>query len=95
MFCQFEELFSLINELGFTEVHSLKLNSTITVGNIEVITHRALDADVDSIFHIKAAGLNILNVVDSWIDPETLELLTQTKSWDLILWPFQTMRNHL
>jgi hypothetical protein len=30
--------------------------------------------------------------VDSWIDLETLDLLAKEKSWDLILWPFQTMR---
>jgi hypothetical protein len=36
--------------------------------------------------------VNILNVVDSWIDDETLQLLSQESPWDLIMWPFQTMR---
>ncbi len=42
-------------------------------------------------FQVKVADLNILNVVDSWIDYDTLDLLAQ-ENWDLILWPFQTMR---
>jgi hypothetical protein len=57
-----------------------------------VTPRRALDADVDSILQIRAGGLNILNVVDSWIDEETLQLLSAEAPWDLILWPFQTMR---
>ena len=43
-------------------------------------------------FHIKAEGLNILNVVDSWIDPEALPELASHAPWDMVLWPFQTMR---
>ncbi len=82
----------MVKELGFRHVHPLKLNSTIHIGAIEVTPHRALDADVDSIFHIKAGGFNVLNVVDSWIDDATLRLLTKTQQWDVILWPFQTMR---
>lgn len=92
VFCVFEELFSLIKELGFTEVYSLDLNLPVQVGPFRITPRRALDADVDSIFHIQAQGLNILNVVDSWIDPETLNKLTLTSPWDLVLWPFQTMR---
>ncbi len=92
LYCQFEELFDWIRALGFLNVHSLKLNESLKVGPFEVIPRRALDEDVDSLFHIKAAGLNILNVVDSWIDETTIELLSQTSPWDLVLWPFQTMR---
>ena len=91
VYCVFEELFSLIQELGFTEVHSLTLNVPIKVGSVEITPHRALDADVDSIFHVKAAGLNVLNVVDSWIDDETLLELADLAPWDMVLWPFQTM----
>ncbi|MGE3760530.1 MAG: MBL fold metallo-hydrolase, partial [Pseudobdellovibrionaceae bacterium] len=91
IYCLFDELFAWIRQLGFKKVYSLKLNSSIVVGEFEITPRRALDADVDSLFHIKAAGLDVLNVVDSWIDLETLDLLKQT-SWDLILWPFQTMR---
>lgn len=42
-------------------------------------------------FHIKVDGKNILNVVDSWIPPSTMKYL-EAYSWDLVLWPFQTMR---
>lgn len=92
LYCVFEELFALIRELGFTEVHSLKLDAPIRIGPFEIIPRQALDADVDSMFHIKAAGLNVLNVVDSWIDPATLPALAQYAPWDMVLWPFQTMR---
>jgi hypothetical protein len=51
-----------------------------------------MDADVDSMFQIRAAGLNVLNVVDSWIDATTLVRLVDEKPWDLVLWPFQAMR---
>jgi hypothetical protein len=47
---------------------------------------------VDSLFQIKAAGVNVLNVVDSWIDYDTLDLLAAEGPWDLVMWPFQTMR---
>ena len=36
------------------------------------------------------AGLG--NVVDSWIGPETLAQLAAFAPWDMVLWPFQTMR---
>jgi hypothetical protein len=51
-----------------------------------------MDADVDSMFQVQAAGLNVLNVVDSWIDEDTLARLVQDGPWDMVLWPFQTMR---
>lgn len=92
MFCVFEEMFDLLRQLGFTEVYSLDLNIPIQVGPFEVIPRVALDADVDSLFQIKAEGLNILNVVDSWIGDATLGLLARSAPWDLLLWPFQTMR---
>jgi hypothetical protein len=92
VFCVFDELFYLLNELGFSQVHSLKIDESIVIGDFEIITRRALDAEVDSLFQIKVAGLNILNVVDSWIDEETMQLLLKQGVWDLVLWPFQTMR---
>ncbi len=91
-FCVHEEIFEMIRALGFTNVYSLKLNHSVRVGGFEVITRRALDHDVDSLFQIRVAGKNILNVVDSWIDDDTLGLLKSQAPWDLILWPFQTMR---
>ncbi|MBX2988331.1 MAG: MBL fold metallo-hydrolase [Bdellovibrionaceae bacterium] len=92
MFCPREEMFDLLRALGFHQVHSLELNQKIRIGPFEITPRRALDEDVDSIFQIKAAGLNILNVVDSWIDDDTMGLLVREGPWDLVLWPFQTMR---
>ena len=92
MFCVFDELLELIRSLGFKKVYSLKLNDPVVIGGFQVTPRRALDEDVDCLFQVQVAGLNILNVVDSWIDYDTLDLLLQEKPWDLIMWPFQTMR---
>lgn len=92
MFCVYEEMFSMLRELGFQNVFSLDLNIPIVIKDIEIIPRRALDQDVDCLFQIKSADLNILNVVDSWIDPETHQVLVSEAPWDLILWPFQTLR---
>jgi hypothetical protein len=92
LYCIFDELFGMIRELGFLNVQRLHINAPIRVGSFEIIPREALDSDVDSMFQIKAAGLNVLNVVDSWIDPGALELLAQDAPWDMVLWPFQTMR---
>jgi hypothetical protein len=92
VYCLFDELFDLIRELGFTNVYPLQINVPVQIGTFEIIPRRALDADVDSMFQIKAAGLNVLNVVDSWIDYSTLDELAQFAPWDMVLWPFQTMR---
>ena len=81
----------MIEELGFKSVVSLETDQAISIGSFKITTRRALDSDIDSIFQIQVENLNILNVVDSWIDPETLDLLSDQKPWDLILWPFQTM----
>ena len=91
LYCGHEELFSLIKELGFSNVQPLATDVVVHVGSFEIIPRLALDADVDSIFHIKAEGVNILNVVDAWIDPSAMSKLKET-SWDIVLWPFQTMR---
>ena len=92
LYCLFDELFAMIRALGFVNVLALEVDAPVRVGAIEVIPRRALDADVDSMFHIRAGGLNVLNVVDSWMDPETLEQLRPLAPWDMVLWPFQTMR---
>lgn len=92
MYCQFEEIFDILNQLGFKKVIPLKIDESVFVGPFEVTPRRALDSDVDSLFQIKAVGLNILNVVDSWIDEETLAQLARMSPWDMVLWPFQTMR---
>jgi len=92
IYCIFDELFDMVRRLGFTQVHPLRLNVPVTVGPFQVIPREAMDADVDSMFQVKAAGLNVLNVVDSWIDDGTLAQLVQEGPWDMVLWPFQTMR---
>lgn len=92
MFCVHSEMFELIKKLGFKNVFPLKLNESIHLADLEIIPRKALDSAVDSLFQIKAQGLNILNVVDSWIDDETFELLLNQPAWDLVMWPFQTMR---
>lgn len=92
LYCLHDELFKWIRELGFKSVFALELNQSVEISTITVIPRRALDWDVDCLFEITAGGVHILNVVDSWIDSSTLELLKQQAAWDLILWPFQTMR---
>lgn len=92
IYCLFDELFDMVRQLGFVHVHPLVLNVPVHVGDIDVVPREAMDADVDSMFQIRAAGLNVLNVVDSWIDDATLAPLVAEGSWDMVLWPFQTMR---
>jgi len=92
LYCLFDELFDMIRQLGFASVHPLALNEPVKVGRIEIVPREAMDADVDSMFQIRAAGLNVLNVVDSWIDDTTLAPLVAEGPWDMVLWPFQTMR---
>jgi hypothetical protein len=92
IYCIFEELFAMVRELGFLNVRQLRINAAISVGPFEIIPREALDSDVDSMFQIKAGGLNVLNVVDAWIAPEALTELAHDAPWDMVLWPFQTMR---
>jgi hypothetical protein len=92
IYCIFDELFDMVRRLGFTRVHQLRLNEQVAVGPFEVVPREAMDADVDSMFQVRAAGLNVLNVVDSWIDDATLAQLVREGPWDMVLWPFQTMR---
>jgi hypothetical protein len=92
IYCLFEELFAMVRELGFTNVCQLNINVPVRVGPFEVFPREALESEVDSMFQIQAAGLNVLNVVDSWIDPAGLAELAQYAPWDMVLWPFQTMR---
>ena len=92
LYCLFDELFAMLRELGFSNVQSLAIDAPVHVGGFEIIARRALDDEVDSMFHIRAEGLNVLNVVDAWMDPQTLEQLKAYAPWDMVLWPFQTMR---
>ena len=92
VYCINEELVSLIKELGFKKVNSLDLNIPIQIGEFNIIPRAALDRDVDCLFQIQIDGLNILNVVDSWIDSDCLTKLSKFSPWDLVLWPFQTLK---
>lgn len=92
MYSVFPEFFSLLRSMGFSEVHSLVIDAPVQIGALKITPRKALDADVDSLFHVQAGKINVLNVVDSWIDPETLNKLILFSPWDLVLWPFQTMR---
>ena len=92
IYCIFDELFEMVRELGFNQVHKLETNVPVRVGPFEVIPREAIDSDVDSMYQVKAAGLNVLNVVDSWISPVALRELVEEGPWDMVLWPFQTMR---
>lgn len=91
VYCVHDELFDLIRALGFRDVRPLVLNRTVVVGDVSITAWPALDRDVDSMFEIEAGGRRVLNVVDAWIDDETLIELAR-KTWDVVLWPFQTMR---
>lgn len=91
MYCVHDEMFELLKQMGFQHVQPLFLGEVVLIGDMEVKPIRALDADVDVMFHVRSGDLNILNVVDSWIDEAILGHLCQI-SWDLILWPFQLMR---
>ena len=92
IYCLFDELFTMVRQLGFTRVHALALNDPVEIGPFVVIPREAMDAEVDSMFQVRAAGMNVLNVVDSWIDADTLAQLVAAGPWDMVLWPFQTMR---
>lgn len=92
LYCQFDQLFELVRALGFAQVHSLTIDVPIVVGDFVVTARKALESDVDSLFHIQADGLHVLNVVDAWMDPEVLPALARHAPWDMVLWPFQTMR---
>jgi hypothetical protein len=92
LYCLFDEMFELIRELGFSDVRPLHIDAPVSAGPFTVTPRRALDSDVDSMLQIEAAGLRVLNVVDAWMDPEVLPALAALAPWDMVLWPFQTMR---
>ncbi|THC45317.1 MBL fold metallo-hydrolase [Massilia sp. Mn16-1_5] len=92
LYCVFDELFDMVRALGFTNVRPLALDVPVQVGPFTVTPRIAMDEEVDSMFQVEAVGLKVLNVVDSWIDPDTLPALASYGPWDMVLWPFQTMR---
>ncbi|AGH94474.1 MBL fold metallo-hydrolase [Pseudobdellovibrio exovorus] len=85
--------FQMLKQLGFENVFRLDVDQPVKIGKHFQVTPRlALDPQVDSLFHIQIDDFNILNVVDSWVDPKALQQMQDVKQWDLVLWPFQTMR---
>jgi L-ascorbate metabolism protein UlaG (beta-lactamase superfamily) len=87
-----ETYHALVRALGFATVHALALDEPVTIERLTVTPRPALDVDVDAIFDLEADGLRVLDVGDAWIDPETLDKLAARAPWDVVLWPFQTMR---
>jgi hypothetical protein len=92
IYCLFDELFDMVRALGFTNVQALHIDKGVQVGPFTITPRIAMDPDVDSMFQVEAAGMKVLNVVDSWIDLDTLPALASYGPWDMVLWPFQTMR---
>jgi hypothetical protein len=92
MFCVHQEMFDWIRALGFNSVHSLQHDVRIEVGGFGITPRKAEDLEVDCLLQIQVENLNILNVVDSWIDDSTLEQLKALAPWDLVMWPFQKMQ---
>ena len=81
----------ILKKLGFQFVYLIEHGRIYIFNLFQINTYKALDADVDCLIHIQYQNINILNVVDSWIDWNTLEELKKHK-WNLILWPFQQMQ---
>lgn len=81
----------LIKDLGFQQIHALNHRHPIHIKDICITAYPALDEDIDCLLHIQHENQNILNVVDSWINWPVIDEL-KSISWDLIIWPFQTMR---
>lgn len=92
LYCVHQELFEMIRKLGFTDVRALRVDQTETVGPFQITPRRALDDRTDTIFEIISSDCKILNVVDAQLDVDTLAQLAKSAPWDLVLWPFQMMR---
>ncbi len=92
IYCYDHIYIELIIKLGFHHVFQLFLSHQIQIKEFQITCLPALDREIDCLFHIQSENLNILNVVDAWIDWETCHYLSKLAKWDLILWPFQQMR---
>lgn len=92
IYCIFDELFEMVRALGFVNLYKLETNVPVSIGPFSVTPREAIDSEVDSMYQIRAGGMNVLNVVDSWISPVALGELASESPWDMVLWPFQTMR---
>ncbi len=92
IYCVYDEIVDLIRQLGFESVFHLEINTTVKIGDFEITPRLALDSEVDCVLQIAVGDLNILNVVDSWIDLKSMPVLARYAPWDMVLWPFQTLR---
>lgn len=92
LYCLHEEMFSMLRALGFQQIYRLNIDHAVTIGSFVVTPRRALADDIDCMFHLQAEGMHVLNVVDALIAPEDLPALTGNNAWDMVLWPYQTMR---
>ncbi len=92
VYCIHEELFGMLRQLGFVDVRALHVDCAEQIGPFRITPRRALDDSTDTLFEITAFDCKILNVVDAQIDIDTLEQLIIGSPWDLVLWPFQVMR---
>ena len=92
LYCIHDEMFDLLRRLGFKNVRRLYLDHAVEVGPMTITPWRAFDADVDAVFSIRVGAINVLNVVDALIDDDVVERLRAVAPWDVVLWPFQTMR---
>lgn len=84
-------IFSLIKSLGFINVFPLEVFTSYEVKDIKVQIWPALENDIDCVLSIHSCDTHILNVVDAWLPSGILPQL-QRYNWDLVLWPFQYMR---
>lgn len=94
IYCLHADVLDLLRDMGFESVHTININKPIPIGPFRVTPRRALDRDVDCVLQVQTDTLNILNVVDAWIDEDTLRLLESQPPWDLIAWPLQTFREY-
>lgn len=92
LYCRDTALHELIRELGFQSVHELHTGIAVATGPFITTPVRALEEEIDCLLRIQVEGLNILNVVDAWIDDGTMTGLVAQSPWDLVIWPFQTLR---
>lgn len=92
IFCSGDLHEILLRELGFVNVKTIKVGDFIDLGGLRIRVWPALEVEVDSIFEILSKDTKVLHVVDSWMDWDTHKELVSKGPWDLILWPFQTLR---
>lgn len=92
IYCMDTFLIEIIRKLGFKKITQLKINDVVVINKFKIKVVEALESEVDSLFAIEVLDLKILNVVDALISDEVSKKLAQLAPWDLVLWPYQIMR---